>query len=192
MFATMKARFAADITPYIPAFARRFLRHERGATAIEFGMVMLPFLTLLVMTMETALVFLAQQSLETAVSDAGRKILTGQAQGQNLSASAFKEAICAKKYVLFNCTSDLYVDVKTYPSFSSVSNAVQFDGAGKPITQYQPGAPGDIVVTRLMYNWPIISPLAQTYLANASSTKRWLVATAAFRNEPGTWTWSTQ
>ena len=35
-----------------------------------------------------------------------------------------------------------------------------------------------------MYKWPIITSLAQTYLANSGSDKRLLVATAAFRNEP--------
>ncbi len=45
---------------------------------------------------------------------------------------------------------------------------------------YQPGGPGDIVVVRLFYQWPIYVSLLQ----NMSGNKRLLVATAAFRNEP--------
>lgn len=188
MLATMKARLSTAAVSRNPVSARRlmrrFARHQRGATAVEFGLVLLPFLTLLFMTIETAMVFLAQQSLETAVADAGRQILTGQAQSQGLNAAGFKSAVCAKNYMLFDCANGLYVDVKKYANFAGISNGVQYDGSGNPVTQYQPGGGGDIVVARLLYNWPISSPLAQTYLANASSTKRWLVATAAFRNEP--------
>ena len=45
---------------------------------------------------------------------------------------------------------------------------------------YQPGGPGDIVVVRLFYQWPIYVSLLQ----NMSGSKRLLIATAAFRNEP--------
>lgn len=162
--------------------ARRFIHHERGATAVEFALVLLPFLTLLFMTMETGVVFLAQQSLETAAADAGRLVMTGQVQ--SLSAGAFKAKVCEKNYAMFDCNK-IYVDVKSYgSSFSSINNTIQYDSSGNPQTQFSPGNAGDVAVVRLIYQWPIISPLAQPYLADSGSTKRLLVATAAFRNEP--------
>lgn len=160
----------------------RFARNDKGATAVEFALILVPFLTLLFMTMETGVVFLAQQSLETAAADAGRLVMTGQAQ--SLSAAAFKSKICAKNYAMFDCNK-IYVDVKSYgSSFSSINKALQLDANGNPTTQFSPGNPGNVAVVRLMYQWPIISPLAQPYLADTGSTKRLLVATAAFRNEP--------
>jgi Flp pilus assembly protein TadG len=178
----IKRRLAIGIARCTPRWARRFVRHEKGATAVEFGMVLLPFLSLMFMTMETALVFFAQQSLETAAADAGRLVMTGQTQ--NVDAATFKANICAKNYTLFDCANGLYVDVKTYTSFGTISSTIQYDAQGNPLTQYQPGKAGDIEVVRLMYKWPIITPLSQTYLANSGSDKRLLVATAAFKNEP--------
>ncbi len=41
--------------------------------------------------METALVFFASQTLETAVADSARLIMTGQAQNQNFTAGAVQD-----------------------------------------------------------------------------------------------------
>ena len=60
--------------------ARRLLRRQDGAVAVEFGLVAAPFLLLVFAIMETAIVFFAGQTLETAVADSARLILTGQAQ----------------------------------------------------------------------------------------------------------------
>ena len=49
---------------------------------------------------------------------------------------------------------------------------------------YQPGGPGDIVVVRLMYEWPIYVSLLGFSLSDLSGGKRLIMATAAFRNEP--------
>lgn len=161
---------------------RRFVGHDRGAVAVEFALVLVPFLGLLFITMETGTVFFAQQSLETAAADAGRLVMTGQAK--SLDADAFKTKICSKSYILFNC-NDLFIDVRSYgSSFSSIDNTIQYDSSGKPKTQFSPGNAEEVAVVRLMYQWPINMPLTQTYLANSGSTKRLLVATAAFRNEP--------
>src|SRR5580692_1890976 len=65
-------RFARLVSP------RRFARHQGGATAVEFALVLLPFLALMFGIIETALVFFADQTLETAVANSARLILTGQ------------------------------------------------------------------------------------------------------------------
>src|SRR5258706_8613053 len=84
---------------------RRFNRHEDGATAVEFGMILLPFLAMMFAIMETALVFFAGQTLETAVADSARLIMTGQAQTQSMNATTFKNAVCARIYGMFNCAN---------------------------------------------------------------------------------------
>ncbi len=166
------------------AIARRFMRQEKGAAALEFGLILLPFLTLVFVIIETAIIFLAGQTLETAVADSARLIMTGQAQSQNFDQNSFKNAVCKRIYALFDCSGGMYVDVKTYASFANITNTVQFDGSGKPITTYQPGNASDIVVVRLMYQWPVLVPLVQPYLGDSGGKTRLLVATAAFRNEP--------
>ena len=64
---------------------RAFARREDGAAAVEFAIVVAPFLAMLFAILETALVFFAGQTLETAVSDSARLILTGQAQTPGFS-----------------------------------------------------------------------------------------------------------
>jgi hypothetical protein len=87
---------------------------------------------------------------------------------------------------VFNCASGLYVDVKTYTAFSSIDNSkLPVDSNGNLQTSsftYQPGGPGDIVVVRLIYQWPVYLPLLG--LADASGSTRIIMSTMAFRNEP--------
>ncbi len=170
------------------ASPRRFARHQRGAVAVEFALIMLPFLALMFAIMETALVFFADQTLETAVADSARLIMTGQAQTQSLTAATFKNAVCARIYGLFDCQNGVYVNVQTYSSFGSISYTPPVDSNGNLITSnfvYQPGGPGDIVVVQLFYQWPIyVSLMNLGSLSNMSNNNRLLVATAAFRNEP--------
>jgi Flp pilus assembly protein TadG len=114
--------------------------------------------------------------------------MTGQAQTQNLTAQTFKDKVCAHIYGLFNCPNGIYVNVQTYSSFGSITNTPPLDANGNLVTSgmgYQPGGPGDIVVVRLYYQWPIyVSLMNLSQLANMSNHSRLLVATAAFVNEP--------
>jgi len=170
------------------ASPRRFVRRQDGAVAVEFGLILLPFLALMFGIMETALVFFAEQTLETAVADSARLIMTGQAQTQNLTAATFKNAVCARIYGMFDCQSGIYVNVQTYSSFGNITYTPPLDANGNMVTSnfnYQPGGPGDIVVVQLFYQWPIyVSLMNLNRLANMGGNKRLLVATAAFRNEP--------
>jgi Flp pilus assembly protein TadG len=166
--------------------ARRFARHRGGSAAVEFAFVALPFLALLFAIIQTVLVFLAQEALETITATAGRLILTGQAQAQNLTQTSFKTAVCGEVVALFNCASGININVQTFSSFSNVTypspvNNGQFQNSS---FVYQPGGPGDVVVVQIMYQWPIFLNLMGLNLANLSNDSRLLIATAAFRNEP--------
>lgn len=169
------------------AAARRLRRHEDGATAVEFGLIAVPFLALVFAIMETALVFFAGQTLETAAADSARLIMTGQAQTQGLNQNTFKNAVCAKIHGVFDCNGGVYVDVRTYTSFANITNSSPIDANGNLTSSFafQPGGPGDIVVVRLMYQWPVyVSLLGLNGLSNMSGSNRLLVSTVAFRNEP--------
>jgi Flp pilus assembly protein TadG len=187
MLEILKIKFATATRRMIPAAAlRRFARQQDGAAAVEFGMVAAPFLALVFAIMETAVVFFSGQALETAVAESSRLIMTGQAQTQGFSQSAFKNAVCAKVFGLFDCQNGVYIDVKTFTSFANVTmtNPVDANGNFQNNFTYTPGGPGDIVVVRLFYQWPVYVSLIGFNLSNMSGSKRLLVATAAFRNEP--------
>jgi Flp pilus assembly protein TadG len=165
---------------------RRFAKGDDGIAAVEFGIVAAPFLALMFAIMETAIVFFASQTLETAVADSARLIMTGQAQSGNFTQAQFKTAVCSKILGLFDCQNGIKIDVRTYSDFSSISSAKPFDANGNLQNNfvYTPGNAGDIVVVRLMYEWPIYVSLLGFNLADMSGNKRLIIATAAFRNEP--------
>jgi Flp pilus assembly protein TadG len=167
----------------------RFLRDRRAGAAVEFALVLLPFLMVLMTMINSALVLLAGQVLQTAATSAGRLVLTGQAQNANYTASQFKTAICASLTVMFNCANNLYVDVESFSSFStiSLSNVTNANGTiNTGAFGYSPGNPGDIVVVRLIYQWPIIASGLSIGLVNSANATNTVVATVAFRNEPYT------
>jgi hypothetical protein len=78
------------------------------------------------------------------------------------------------------------VDVRTYSGFSSINNAKPIDANGNlSVTPtYTPGGPGDIVVVRLLYQWPVYVSLLGLNFSDMAGGKRLIMATAAFRNEP--------
>ena len=187
MFEKVRGRITAGIYRLLPARAvRRFARQQDGVAAVEFALVAVPFLALTFAILETALVFFAGQTLESAVSDTGRLIMTGQAV--SYSPTDFKDQVCARlKGGLFDCTNGVYVNVKTYSSFNSAANPTspvtngQFDPAKMG---YNIGSPGCIVAVSLYYQWPIYVSLLGDNLSNLNNGSHLLVATSVFRNEP--------
>jgi Flp pilus assembly protein TadG len=187
MFKLMTSKLATSTRRLkIVCAMRRLFRQQDGAVAVEFGLVAAPFLALVFAIMETAIVFFAGQALETAVADSSRLIMTGQAQSQSFNQAQFKAAVCQKVFGLFDCQNGVYVDVRTFTSFSNVSMTSPLDANGNFVdnTQYQPGGPSQIVVVRLFYQWPVYLSLLSFTMQNMAGGKRLLVATAAFRNEP--------
>jgi Flp pilus assembly protein TadG len=183
-----QAKFLAFIErPRAWIAARRLARDQRGVAAVEFAMVAMPFFGLMFAILETGLIFFAGQTLETAAADSARLIMTGQAQTQGFSQTQFRDAVCARIYALFDCNNGLQIDVKSYSSFASVDVSKPIDGTGNLQTGtfgYQPGNPGDIVVVRLMYPWPVFVPQLGLNLADMAGNKRLLMSTVTFRNEP--------
>jgi Flp pilus assembly protein TadG len=164
----------------------KLLRREDASAAIEFAVVAAPFLALLFAIMETALMFLASQTLETAAQNSGRLILTGQAQNQGYSMVSFQNAVCGKLASFFNC-NNILIDVRTAPNFSSANTSLPIqNGQLQNNFTFSPGNPGDIVIVRLMYQWPVFVSLLglSNALSNMSGNSNLLMATAAFRNEP--------
>lgn len=176
----------AGSTATVRKALRRFRRNRRGSAAVEFALVAPVFFALLFAIIETAIVFFASQVLETVTQDSARFIMTGQAQTGGYSQSQFKTYVCGKIGVLFDCVNGVYVDVQSYPGFSNVSISDPIDGGKNFVSpnNYNPGGPGDIVVVRLFYQWPLIVTGLGYNIANLTGSKRLLTATAAFRNEP--------
>ncbi len=168
--------------------ASKLLACRSGAVAIEFAMVCLPFVALIFAILQTGLLFLAQQELETAVEQSGRLVMTGQVQNQGLTQAQFATDVCQQIYAFFNC-SNLMIDMQTYTSFSSANTGeptLTFNAKGQVtnVWSYTPGQAGDIVVLRVMYQWPVFARLLSFNLSNLSNGNHLMMATAVFKNEP--------
>ena len=165
---------------------RRFRRNRRGSAAVEFALVAPLFFGLLFAIIELAMVFFASQVLETATQDSARVIMTGQAQNASFTQAQFKNLVCSRLTVMFDCVNGVSIDVQSYPQFSSVNiaNPIDADKNFVPPNNYLPGNPGDVVVVRLFYKWPLYVTGLGFNIANISGSKRLLTATAAFQNEP--------
>jgi len=170
------------------ALLRRFLRHRKATTSIEFGLLAAPFLALSFATLQTSIIFFAGQALETAAATSARLIMTGQAQTQGWSAAQFKQQVCNSVTGLFDCQDGVYIDVETYATFAAanlnmpiVNGTFQASDMG-----YNPGGPGDIVVVRLYYQYPVYTDLLGFSLTDLNGGYDLLAATAIFKNEPYT------
>lgn len=160
---------------------------ESGAAAVEFALVALPFLAIIFAMLQGALLFFANAYLETVTEKAGRLILTGQAQTQGMSQSQFASKVCGQVVALFKCSS-IIIDVNTATDFGSANTGpptLTYDSTGKLTNtwQFKPGAQGDVVVVRVMYQWPVPVNLLGFTLANLPNNSRLIMSTAVFRNE---------
>jgi len=188
---------------------RRLARKEDGAAAVEFAMVVAPFLALLFAIMETSLIFFAQQTLEKATGDAARLIFTGQQQATaaanagNANYNAFtdfQKKVCdpAHPLPMFDCTR-MSVDVQSYglTSFSGLQTANPWLSDPNYQASYNPGGPGCIIVVRVIYRWPVFNivfdlpdlmgqkqHIAMKVDDGTGGNYRTFVSTAVFRNEP--------
>jgi Flp pilus assembly protein TadG len=179
---------------------RRFRRSRRASAAVEFALVAPMFFGLLFAIIETAIIFFASQVLETITQDSARIIATGQSQSgqiavcsdpvlgaQPCTQATFHTYVCNQIPTLFSC-SGMYVDVESCPSTSGFScvafNSQISNGTFTNNMQYIPGGPGDIVVVKLFYIWPLFVTSLGYNIANLSGSQRLLTATAVFKNEP--------
>ena len=165
---------------------RRFRRNRRGSAVVEFALIAPMFFGLLFAIIEVALMFFASQVLETVTQDSARMIMTGQAQTAAYTQAQFKTDVCNRIVALFDCTNGIYVDVQSYTQFSNVNIAAPIDASKNfvPPNNYSTGGPGDIVVVRRCYQWPVFVTGLGFNISNLSGSKRLLTATAAFQNEP--------
>jgi Flp pilus assembly protein TadG len=178
---------------------RRFGRDERGVTLIEFGILALPFFTIIAAILETSLVFFASQILDSAVQDAGRLIRTGQMQtgpvAQN-NLAGFRAKICDSLYGMMPC-DNIKIKVSVVANFGSATVTYPIQTGNDCTTtngvktcnwtiveSYTPGAGGEVVLVQAYYKWPTIVRLPGFNLQDQVDGTRLLGAVRVFRNEP--------
>lgn len=170
-------------------FIKRVKKSEDGATAIEFGLVAAPFFYLLMAIFETGLMLFSEYVIENGTAEASRMIRTGQVQEGNFSKADFKAQVCGSLGAFLDCDNRLYVDVRAYADFDSVTSTSAI-GDDEELTEevttasaFDPGEELEVVVVRVYYDWKLFTP-GISKLADLANGRRVLSAGAAFRNEP--------
>lgn len=167
-----------------PGFLKRFGRACRGAVAVEFALMAIPFFSLLFAMLETTMVFFATVSLETGAAEAARMVRTGQAQFGGMGQGDMRNIVCGKMFMA--CDDRLQIDVRRFDNFTDVdfSDPLTADGDLRTDLTFDPGGAGDIVLVRVFYTWDVMTPLIGEAMSNMNGGARLIVASAAFRNEP--------
>lgn len=169
-----------------PSVVKRFVQNEDGVAAIEFSVLIGPFLLLLFAILQTSLVYLAGTALEVGMQRAARTV---QTESKILDEAGFREIVCDTAFMLPNCVTSLRVDVRAFNSFTAASfkSILLPDGTIDPDTNFDTGSRSGTVVVRVSYEWPLLLGEYNSGLGNMAELgngNRLLTASWAFQNEP--------
>lgn len=182
--------------------ARRFLRAERGSAAVEFSLVVIPFLSLLCATLEVAVGGWAEDMLQQAVAEAGRQIYTGRFQTNTTTTSgaanlltAFRTELCKEngqaRKTLFTC-ANVRINITQVDEFNKVALVSPIVTTTTGVStwnssfggSYACGKNGGIVIIQAAVDFPMFFSRWSPGLVTLSGSKRVLQAATVFRVEP--------
>ena len=175
-------------------------RDRRGNAMMEFAFIAPIFLAMLGGIFEFSGILFVQTILEGSAREAARYGITGFTT-EGVSREDQIRAIVGEFTFGIIDLDDLVMETLVYDSFSAVGEPEPFEdddgdgvwSAGEPFTHVNGngswdddigaaglGGPGDIVVYRMSYDWPIMIPLFVPFFGEAVT----LNANIAVRNEP--------
>ena len=169
------------------ALVRAFARDEKGVTAIEFGILALPFFTLILAIIQTAIMFLATQVLDSALEDASRRVRTGQASAYTIT--DFRNYMCGYTFNLLDC-SQIQLQSTIIGAFGSVNKVAPQSCGVTTCTwttnwqAFDPGVSRSIMQVSAYYRYPLLVVLPYFNLKNQPDNYRLIGAIRVFRNEP--------
>lgn len=171
---------------------RTFRRDERGVTAIEFGIVALPFFMFAFGIMGTGLHFFTQNALEHSVETAARQIRTGQAQTGGATMGDFKALVAqeagpmidpSKLNILMQAADDWTqitpMDCTTGAGGAAPSTGSSGDGIGD-----HGGGAGQVVLVTACYQWDLAKAMPFLQFDKLADGTGMIQASTTFRTEP--------
>jgi len=185
---------------------RRLLKslgaEARGSVVVEFAFGA-PILALMITgAIEFGTIMFTTTLMEGALREASRYGITGREPDASLRLARIIEIIDERTIGLIDM-SKAHVDILVYPDFDKIGTGEDFiDGNGngqydlgetftdsngngaydKDIGAAGPGEAGQVVLYRITYDWPILTPVFNHVLGDAGTLP--LTASIAVRNEP--------
>jgi len=165
---------------------RALRRDQKGATAVEFALLIGPFLFLLLGLLEVSMQYFVATAMDYAVQRTSRLVRTGQAQEAGLTVNDLRLTMCENILNIFDCPNNSYISVTELNSLSATqaSLPVNANGSFLPSSIYQTGHGGSYVIVRGYFQF---SPLFNVFGAltpGLTNGNRVVAASALFRNEP--------
>jgi Flp pilus assembly pilin Flp len=169
------------------ALLKRYRDNRRGSTAVEFGLLLLPFAALLFGIIDASLLYFEDDDLQSALSKATRKVRTGQlSSSSGTSLGDFKAEICGQMAIANDCESDILIRVSVISDMSAVTlkNAIGSGGTFEMSEEFDTGDAGDFILAQAFLPWSIAVDI-YSFSTTRLSDGRYIVAAAdIFRNEP--------
>lgn len=174
-----------------PAARRGFRADRRGAVAIEFTLLALPFTLLVFSTIESCVSFAAQELMANATHDVSRLILTGKVRAADVDEAKLKAMLCGRMKIMFStsgCPGNMVVDLRAYPTFAAaaaqrvkITNG-ELDTSGFKV---EVGSAGTKSMLRVFYKWPNLSNIPAKLMPTAlKDGKQLQFASEIWQNEP--------
>ena len=163
-----------------------FRRDQKGATAVEFALLIGPFLFLLLGLMEVSMQYFIATAMDYSVQKTARLIRTGQAQESGLSVDDLRTTMCEHMLNIFDCTDHSYFSVTELNSLSATSAALPVDAAGNFLEShtYQAGHGGSYIIVRGYFQFSPLFDIFGALTPQLANGNRIVAASALFRNEP--------
>lgn len=145
---------------------------RRGVAAIEFALIITPYLIMTFGIIEIGFYTLTISVLQSAVTSSTRLVRTGQISGL----SPFLTNISSNTFGLVDVTK-LQVGATAYTSLSSIPATITAGSGG-----FTTGSGNNFVVLSVLYQYQFLSPLVGNLI---SSSGVWSFSKiVVFRNEP--------
>ncbi|MCH9765086.1 MAG: pilus assembly protein [Alphaproteobacteria bacterium] len=174
----------------------RFSKDKKGTTAIEFGLVAMPFFMFAFGIMLVGLKYFTENALEHAVESAARSIRTGQAQTAGNTLTDFRNMVCTEASSYITCNSKLVVHVQSAAQWADITPTPCLTGGSltpsagvgtDPLADSSGGAEAVVLVTAC-YEWDLTQVFALGGLGDSigdmDSGSSLIQAVSTFRTEP--------
>lgn len=177
----------------VRAAIAHFQRNRDGATAIEFGILAIPFCLLLFAILESCISFAAQQVMSNVMDDIARQIRTGRLPAADNNKTAMTTKICSELAIIVSsCSTNIVIDLREFDTYALAAAAapIKLKGTGNQQdideTNFNVKAGGAKTrnMLRVFYRWPVMTDLLRLSMSNIREKQTLLFATTTWRNEP--------
>jgi Flp pilus assembly protein TadG len=166
----------------------RWRKDRSGVTAIEFAIVVIPFLLFMYGIIAIGLYFLTTFAVENGLEQAARLIRTGQAQKAHMTDVQFKNEVCSFLPGFIDCQNKLLVNVRSFAEADMTPVVAQSEclngGSLGSLTTYSPGVANQVVLLTLCYEWELAKKIPFLQLGDMANGSRLIQAATVFRTEP--------